>query len=63
MPADVIDQLLLKERPGRGRARPRGAGSAPGGFAGMEIGDRQRCRYEVLAFTKSGKTSVYAGEA
>jgi hypothetical protein len=55
VPADVIRQLLAE--------KPRIAGIAvpgmPIGSPGMEMGVRKDA-YEVIAFTKDGKTSVYA---
>ena len=55
VPADVIQQLL--------RERPKIAGLAvpgmPIGSPGMEQGARTD-PYEVIAFTKDGKTSTYA---
>lgn len=55
VPADVI-QKLLKERPKvAGLAVP----GMPVGSPGMEQGDRKD-PYDVVAFDKSGKTTVYA---
>jgi hypothetical protein len=55
VPADVI-QKLLKEKPAvAGIAVP----GMPIGSPGMEQGDRKD-PYEVIAFTKDGKRSVYA---
>jgi hypothetical protein len=55
VPADVVKQLL--------KERPKVAGIAvpgmPIGSPGMEQGD-QKDPYNVIAFDKSGKTSVYA---
>ena len=55
VPADVVKQLL--------KERPKVAGIAvpgmPMGSPGMEQGD-QKDPYDVIAFDKSGKTSVYA---
>jgi hypothetical protein len=55
VPADVI-QKLLKEKPAAlGLAVP----GMPMGSPGMEMGT-QKDPYEVLAFTKNGKTTVFA---
>jgi hypothetical protein len=55
VPADVVKQLL--------KERPKVAGIAvpgmPMGSPGMEQGD-QKDPYDVIAFDRSGKTSVYA---
>jgi hypothetical protein len=55
VPADVVKQLL--------KERPKVAGIAvpgmPVGSPGMEQGDRKD-PYDIVAFDKAGKTSVYA---
>jgi hypothetical protein len=56
VPADLIDRLL-KERPAiAGIAVP----GMPIGSPGMEVPGRPAERYQVLAFDKAGKTTVYA---
>jgi len=56
VPADLIDRLL--------RERPSIAGIAvpgmPVGSPGMEAPGRRAERYQVLAFDRSGRTSVFA---
>jgi hypothetical protein len=56
VPADVIDRLL--------RERPRITGLAvpgmPIGSPGMETPGERPERYDVIAFERSGRTSVYA---
>lgn len=56
VPADVIKKLL--------RERPAVAGiAAPGmplGSPGMEMPDGRKDTYQIVAFDKQGKTSVYA---
>ena len=55
VPADVIDRLL--------RDRPAVAGVAvlgmPVGSPGMEVPGRPPERYQVLAFDRSGRTTVF----
>jgi hypothetical protein len=55
VPGDLVAKVL--------RERPRIAGLAvpgmPVGSPGMEVGDRKD-PYDVVAFTKDGRTSVYA---
>ena len=57
VPADLIDRLL--------RERPKIAGLAvagmPTGSPGMETPGRPAERYNVMAFDRAGKTSVFAG--
>ena len=55
VPADVIQQLLTKKPNIAGVAVP----GMPVGSPGMEQGPRKD-PYEVIAFTKDGKRSVYA---
>ena len=55
MPADVIQQLLTEQPNIAGLAVP----GMPVGSPGMEQGARVD-PYEVIAFTKDGKRSVYA---
>jgi len=56
VPADLIDRLL--------RQRPKIAGLAvpgmPTGSPGMEAPGRAAERYQVFAFDRSGKTTVFA---
>lgn len=56
VPADLIDRLL--------RERPTVAGLAvpgmPVGSPGMEVPGHTPERYQVLAFDRSGRTTVYA---
>ncbi len=55
VPADVILRLL-KERPDiAGLAVP----GMPLGSPGMEVSGREPSPYDIIAFTKSGKTTVY----
>ncbi|MGH7466476.1 MAG: DUF411 domain-containing protein [Longimicrobiales bacterium] len=55
VPADVI-QKLLKEKPAVvGIAAP----GMPAGSPGMEVGTRKDA-YDIVAFQKNGKTSVFA---
>ena len=55
VPADVV-QRLLKERPKiAGIAVP----NMPAGSPGMEVESGRKDRYDILAFTSDGKTSVY----
>jgi hypothetical protein len=55
VPADVIRRLLQEKPDIAGIAVP----GMPIGSPGMEQGSRKDA-YEVIAFTKDGKTSVYA---
>ena len=56
VPADLIDRLLAE--------RPQVAGIAvpgmPVGSPGMEVPGRAADRYEVLAFDRTGRTTVFA---
>ena len=56
VPADVVAQLL-KERPDIAGIAVAGM---PLGSPGMEVSGREPTPYEVIAFTKDGKTTVYA---
>jgi hypothetical protein len=56
VPADVIKKLL-RERPAVvGIAAP----GMPAGSPGMEMPDGRKDTYQIIAFDKAGKTSVYA---
>jgi hypothetical protein len=56
VPADVIKKLL-RERPAiAGIAAP----GMPAGSPGMEMPDGRKDTYQIVAFDKQGKTSVYA---
>lgn len=56
VPADVIDRLL-RERPAiAGLAVP----GMPIGSPGMEAPGRPAERYEVMAFDRQGRATVYA---
>lgn len=56
VPADVIDRLL-RERPAVvGLAVP----GMPVGSPGMEVPGQAAERYQVMAFDRSGRTTVYA---
>lgn len=56
VPADVIKKLL-RERPAIvGIAVP----GMPAGSPGMEMPDGRKDSYQIVAFDKQGKTSVYA---
>ena len=56
VPADVIKKLL-RERPAiAGIAAP----GMPVGSPGMEMPDGRKDTYQIVAFDKQGKTSVYA---
>jgi hypothetical protein len=56
VPADVIDRLL-RERPGIvGLAVP----GMPVGSPGMEVPGQAAERYQVMAFDRNGRTTVYA---
>lgn len=55
VPVEVV-QRLLKERPKiAGLAVP----NMPAGSPGMEMPDGRKDRYDILAFTSDGKTTVY----
>lgn len=54
VPADLIAQLLTEHRAVAGLAVP----GMPAGSPGMESGRKQP--YEVLTFTRTGETAVYA---
>jgi hypothetical protein len=55
VPAEVV-QRLLKERPKvAGLAVP----NMPAGSPGMETPDGRKDRYDILAFTSDGRTTVY----
>jgi hypothetical protein len=56
VPADVV-RKLLRERPAiAGIAVP----GMPAGSPGMEMPDGRKDVYQIVAFDKQGKTSVYA---
>jgi hypothetical protein len=56
VPADVVKKLL-RERPAiAGIAAP----GMPVGSPGMEMPDGRKDTYQIVAFDKAGKTSVYA---
>jgi hypothetical protein len=56
VPADVVKKLL-RERPAiAGIAAP----GMPAGSPGMEMPDGRKDTYQIVAFDKQGKTSVYA---
>jgi hypothetical protein len=55
VPADLVSKVLTKRPKLRGLAVP----GMPVGSPGMEMGARKD-RYDVMAFTTSGKTWVYA---
>jgi hypothetical protein len=55
VPADLIERLLRERPPITGLAVP----GMPAGSPGMESAGRPE-RYQVIAFDKSGKTSVFA---
>ncbi|MGH7646091.1 MAG: DUF411 domain-containing protein [Gemmatimonadales bacterium] len=54
VPADLVQRLLKERPPVRGLAVP----GMPAGSPGMEGGGQDR--YDVLAFDREGRTSVYA---
>ena len=54
VPADLIQQMLTERRAVAGLAAP----GMPNGSPGMEGPTRDR--YEVIAFTRTGRTEVYA---
>jgi hypothetical protein len=56
VPADLIDRLLKERPPIAGIAVP----GMPIGSPGMESPGRPADRYQVLAFDRTGKTTVFA---
>jgi hypothetical protein len=56
VPADVIKRLLIERPNVVGLAVP----GMPAGSPGMEVPDGRTQPYDVLAFDKAGKTSVFA---
>jgi len=56
VPADIIDRLLHERPPIVGVAVP----GMPSGSPGMEVPGRAAERYQVLAFDRSGRTTVFA---
>jgi len=56
VPADLIDRLLRERPPVAGLAVP----GMPVGSPGMEVPSQAAERYQVLAFDRSGRTTVYA---
>jgi hypothetical protein len=56
VPADLIDRLLRERPPVAGLAVP----GMPTGSPGMETPGRAPERYQVLAFDRSGKSTVFA---
>ena len=56
VPADLIDRLLRERPPVAGLAVP----GMPVGSPGMEVPGQAAERYQVLAFDRSGRTTVYA---
>lgn len=56
VPADVIDRLLRERPPVVGLAVP----GMPVGSPGMEVPGQPAVPYQIHAFDKGGKTSVYA---
>jgi hypothetical protein len=56
VPADVIKKLLRERPPVLGIAAP----GMPAGSPGMEMPDGRKDAYQIVAFDKQGKTSVYA---
>ena len=54
VPADVVQRMLREKPPIAGIAVP----GMPIGSPGMEFGD-QKSSYNIIAFDKAGKTSVY----
>jgi hypothetical protein len=55
VPADLIDRLLRERPPVVGLAVP----GMPAGSPGMETSGRAE-RYQVLAFDRAGRTTVFA---
>jgi hypothetical protein len=56
VPADLIDRLLRERPPVAGLAVP----GMPVGSPGMEVPGQRAERYQVLAFDRSGRTTVFA---
>ena len=56
VPADLIDRLLRERPPVVGLAVP----GMPIGSPGMEVPGHAPERYTILAFDRSGRTSVFA---
>jgi hypothetical protein len=56
VPADLIDRLLGERPPVAGLAVP----GMPVGAPGMEVPGQKPERYQVYAFTRDGRTRVYA---
>lgn len=56
VPADLV-QRMITEKPGIVGI---GVGGMPIGSPGMEVPGRAADRYDVIAFTKSGRQAVYA---
>jgi hypothetical protein len=56
VPADLIVRLLRERPPLSGLAVP----GMPVGSPGMEVAGRAPDRYQVFAFDRSGKTTVFA---
>lgn len=56
VPADLIDRLLRERPPVAGLAVP----GMPFGSPGMEAPGYTPQRYQILAFDRSGRTTVYA---
>lgn len=57
VPADLIDRLLREHPAVVGLAVP----GMPDGSPGMEVSGQRPQRYQVLAFDRTGRTTVYAG--
>ena len=56
VPADLVDRLLRERPPVAGLAVP----GMPVGSPGMEVPGHAPERYTILAFDRTGRTSVYA---
>ncbi len=56
VPADLIDRLLRERPPVAGLAVP----GMPVGSPGMEVPGHPPQSYQILAFDRSGRTTVYA---
>ena len=56
VPADLVDRLLKERPPIAGLAVP----GMPVGSPGMEMPGRPAERYQILAFDRAGKTTVFA---
>jgi hypothetical protein len=56
VPADLIDRLLRERPPIAGIAVP----GMPAGAPGMETAGRRPEPYQVIAFDRSGRTSIFA---